>query len=281
MKFPRAISGPYRRFQHSMTGRKAAREAVRYRDRFASVDTYCMFIGYPRSGHSMVGSLMDAHPDMVISNELDALRYIELGFDRDQIFYLILENTRQYAEAGRSQTGYSYTVPNQHQGTFRELKVIGDKKGGSSTFHLRRDPTLLDRLGKVVGKPVKFIHVTRNPYDNITTMATRSGKDLDERIETYFKFVATNATVRRRIGKEDVLDMRLEDFIADPASKLRSVCGFLSLDAPDDYIGDAAGIVYSEPKRTRKKIEWTDEQIAAVGERIDRYDFLKGYAYES
>ncbi len=281
MEFPKAISGPYWRFQHSMTGRRAAREAVQYRDRFDSVETYCMFIGYPRSGHSMVGSLMDAHPDMVISNELDALKYVDLGFDRDQIYYMILENTREYARAGRSQTGYSYVVPNQHQGTFRDLKVIGDKKGGSSTFHLRRDPTLLDRLGKVVSVPMRFIHVTRNPYDNITTMATRSGRDLDERIDTYFKFVATNATVRKRIGPDGVLDMHLEDFIADPAAKLRSICEFIGLDAPDDFIKDAAGIVYKEPKRTRAKIKWSKKQVATVAERIERYDFLKGYTYES
>jgi len=264
-----------------MTGRKAARKAVQFRKQFDAVETYCMFIGYPRSGHTMVGSLMDAHPDMVISNELDALKYIELGFDRDQLFYLILENTRRFAKEGRMQTGYSYTVPNQHQGTFRELKVIGDKKGGTSMIHLQRNPALLDLLRKTVGKPTKFIHVTRNPYDNITTMATRPGREHDERIDTYFKFVATNAALRERIGLDDVLDMRLEDFIADPATSLRSVCGFLGLDAPDDYIDDATGIVYKEPKRTRSRLDWTDEQIETVARRIDRYDFLKGYTYEN
>ena len=33
------------------------------------VEKFVFFIGYPRSGHSIVGSLMDAHPHMIIANE--------------------------------------------------------------------------------------------------------------------------------------------------------------------------------------------------------------------
>ena len=33
------------------------------------IEKFVIFIGYPRSGHSIVGSLMDAHPHMVIANE--------------------------------------------------------------------------------------------------------------------------------------------------------------------------------------------------------------------
>jgi len=38
-------------------------DARRYRRHFDAVRTFCLFIGYPRSGHSLVGSLLDAHPD--------------------------------------------------------------------------------------------------------------------------------------------------------------------------------------------------------------------------
>ena len=33
------------------------------------VEKYVFLLGWPRSGHSIVGSLLNAHPDMVISNE--------------------------------------------------------------------------------------------------------------------------------------------------------------------------------------------------------------------
>ena len=41
------------------------------------VKTLCLFIGYQRSGHSLVGSLLDAHPRMAIAHELDALFYLK------------------------------------------------------------------------------------------------------------------------------------------------------------------------------------------------------------
>ena len=38
------------------------------------VEKYVFFAGYPRSGHSMIGSVMDAHPNMVIAHEYFLLR---------------------------------------------------------------------------------------------------------------------------------------------------------------------------------------------------------------
>ena len=33
------------------------------------VEKFVFFVGYPRSGHSIIGSVMDAHPDIVIAHE--------------------------------------------------------------------------------------------------------------------------------------------------------------------------------------------------------------------
>jgi hypothetical protein len=53
---------------------------------FDDVGTYCMFIGCPRSGHTLIGAILDAHPNVVIAHELDALKYIRYGFGRLQLF---------------------------------------------------------------------------------------------------------------------------------------------------------------------------------------------------
>ena len=44
-----------------------------------------MFIGYPRSGHTLVATFLDAHQDAIIGHELDALKYIEANFSKEQI----------------------------------------------------------------------------------------------------------------------------------------------------------------------------------------------------
>ena len=54
------------------------------KDVIDGIKTFVMFIGYPRSGHSIVGSLMDAHPHMVIANEFLLLRNWKYFSDRQK-----------------------------------------------------------------------------------------------------------------------------------------------------------------------------------------------------
>ncbi|MDP9138749.1 MAG: hypothetical protein M3N38_11330, partial [Pseudomonadota bacterium] len=55
---------------------------------FDDLEVYCTFIGYPRSGHSIMGSLLDAHPNIIIAHELDALRFLKAGFSERQLYFL-------------------------------------------------------------------------------------------------------------------------------------------------------------------------------------------------
>jgi hypothetical protein len=40
---------------------------------FPDLSTLCLFIGHPRSGHTLGGALLDAHPNAVIAQKLDVL----------------------------------------------------------------------------------------------------------------------------------------------------------------------------------------------------------------
>jgi len=138
------------------------------------VETFCFFIGYGRSGHSLIGSLLNAHADITISHELDALRFVQRHFRRAQIYSLILSRDRAFGAMDRTWTGYDYRVPNQHQGDYSSIKVIGDKRGGASSERLGQHPEVLDRLRRTVKVPIRVIHVVRNPFDIITTNFNRT-----------------------------------------------------------------------------------------------------------
>ena len=60
-------------------------ESLKLTEFFKDVKTFCMFIGYPRSGSTLIGSLLDAHPNIIIAHELDVFRYIRAGFNKRQI----------------------------------------------------------------------------------------------------------------------------------------------------------------------------------------------------
>src|SRR5215207_8273627 len=95
---------------------------------FDGVETYCMFLGYPHSGHSLIGSLLDAHPNAIVAHELDALKFVRAGFGKHQLYELLLDNSRRFAQRRREWNGYGYEVPRQWQGRFNEVRVIGDKR---------------------------------------------------------------------------------------------------------------------------------------------------------
>ena len=251
--------------------------------RFDEVETYCMFIGYSRSGHSLLGSLVDAHPDAVIAHELDALRYFHLGFAKKQIYSLIIDKEQSFARDGcRAKDDHDYAVPNQWQGRYRELRVIGSKKGALTTRRLGDHPALLDRMRRRLGTKLRVIHVVRNPYDNIATMYRRKAgrSPLDQRVDYYFSLCRTVAELKQRLDPAEVIDIRHEDVVSDPTTSLKRLGAFLDLEMTTAYLQDCASIVFPSPRRTRDASPWTDELVTRVDREAASFGFLGGYSFD-
>jgi hypothetical protein len=248
---------------------------------FRGIQTYCMFVGYPRTGHSLIGSLLDAHPRIVIAHELDALKLFQLGFNRRQVFHLLLENSRKMAVAGRNHSGYSYEVPNQWQGRFEQLQVLGDKKGATSAMRFYLHPGLFEFVRNKIAHELRFVHVIRNPYDVLATMTRRSPrKTLDTHIDVFFQLCSSIEGLKKQIPPSKFHDVRLESFIEDPQPHLEELCAFLGVKAERPYLEDCASIVFKSPKKSRFDIAWDQDSIAKVRERMEPFNFLSGYAYD-
>ncbi len=247
---------------------------------FADLGTYCMFMGYPRSGHSLVGALLDAHPNIIMAHELNALLCIQKGFTRNQILYLLLKNSQAYAKQGRHHGGYSYPVPHQWQGRFKKLLVIGDKKGAASVLALRRKPDLLQRLHETIGLALKIIHVTRNPYDNITTLSVRRGYRLQQGIREYFALCEVIAKFRSTSPDGTLFEMKHELLVENPVGCLRALCTHIGVEPTEDYLKDCGAIVYRSPHKSRYTLPWSPALIKDVQRRAAAFPFLAEYDYE-
>ena len=101
---------------------------------YDGVQTFVLFIGYGRSGHTLVGAILDAHPNIIISNELNVLPkwdyYNKKTTVRNRLFFDLHARSRQQAMFGnraashKSVSGYTYHVAGQWQGTYKEkIKV--------------------------------------------------------------------------------------------------------------------------------------------------------------
>lgn len=274
-----------RAIRHAIVERNrvlASRAARTDPDLFEGVRTFCLFVGHNKSGTSLLGGLLDAHPRIVLADEADALRYVEAGFGRRQLCHILLRATRAEARKGRV-TGrrlepYSFSVPGEWQGRTVRPLVVGDSTSGTTTRRLGARPELLDRL-RDFGAAVKVFQVTRNPFDPIAAMTVRSGRPLDDVIARYFAACETLKVIRARLPSSDLLTVHYEAVAADPVSVLRTACSHVGVDADPDYVEVCAAIINERPDRSRERISWSPAQIAAVENGIARFDFLTGYAH--
>ena len=142
-----------------------------------SIKRYVMFIATAHSGHSLVGSLLDAHPMMLVANEDDVFsRYLKYHSNsypstpletRGEIFESILSNSLKCALYGRWQHAYNYTVPHGWGGDWKpgKLAVIGDKKGGTTAKRLRalhsekKMVKVFQEFQTTISLPIHIIHV--------------------------------------------------------------------------------------------------------------------------
>ena len=102
---------------------------------YGHIQTILFFIGYPRSRHTLLGSLLDAHPHMVIADETRALTkwssnphkwminsghpYYDLMFNASQRVAKKGRRSRVFKDSVANATrNFRYSVPNQWQGRF-------------------------------------------------------------------------------------------------------------------------------------------------------------------
>jgi hypothetical protein len=253
---------------------------------FADLQTFSIFVGHAKSGGTMIGALLDAHPNVILADEIDVFEYMDDGFSKEQIYHLLLKNSRREFLKGRVTARrlvpYSFSVPGQWQGRYSRLQVIGVSRAGPMTGQLGANASLLDRLGAMMpAVKVKIVHVIRNPFDPISLMMIRGQRSHDNAIEYYFDYCDTLVQLRKQLDSSDMIPVRYESFVRKPEMKLAEICRFLDLEVVDSYLKDCAAIINLEPERSRQLTNWDPALIGIVEKRLAQYDFLQGYSFDN
>jgi len=275
--------------------------------------TLLLFVGYSRSRHSLVSSLLDAHPHMIVADESYALRKWISNPDwktvnsKYDFFDTMMGNSVRSSLHGRrsreSKGGvtnlqlFGYNVPDQWQGAYdRYIQVIGDKTAWDTAVMLRLKGTAaIYEMEEKLGVKVKFIHVVRNPFDNIATFVLRhrdiqardadpnikinASEILDIKIQLYNNW-AEGTHVAQKTFPEDFINVVSMDVVKNPADSLRRICDFLDITCEEKYIQDCAAIVDPVPSITRHRIVWTDEQINRVYAMMKKFPFYDRFTFE-
>ncbi|XP_065843353.1 uncharacterized protein [Oscarella lobularis] len=277
---------------------------------FDSVRYFVLFVGTGRSGHSLVSALLDAHPHVIISDEYDLLsKWPLMGVTektRDHVFNILYEKSHSDSLRGRGDATneirtYTYHVPNEYPGQCGGgyVEVIGDKKGTGSARFLADTKRFDDvrALQRIVGVPLKILHVVRNPFDTISTQILRSQKIYEKvkakkvavktsegivrkHVNKYFGLVDSYVSLfRANLPKVDFMDVWSEDFIRDPKGNLRRLCTWFEIECSDSYLDHCASIVSSRPSRTRELLRWPFKEKLAVEQAMKNYSFFRRYSF--
>jgi|GEM_PF-1447731 len=289
---------------------QAHRHWVKARPVVRTAERFVQFVGFPRSGHTLVGSILDAHPRALISHELDALGLLGKGLSPRLVFSLIHRNSAEFAEQGRNWNGFSYLISGQYNGQGRRLKVIGDKKGDWAVRWFLQDRSLLERTANQVQQRCQWLLVVRHPLDNIATMSLRKGghydrlriaasdpsqfreglarrqgidvaaKATDAIIDDYALLCAGIEEMKARIAPEDWYEVHYERFIDAPAGGIRDLLGFVGLAADSRFVSDCAALMHKSVNKSRNAVSWDQGQQARVDEMIQSFSFLRRFQDE-
>ena len=281
-------------------------------DAINGVQKFVLFVGYPGSGHSIIGSMMDAHPNMIVSHEFTVLKRIISPKNKAALFNAIYKDSYMDVMKGwrnpeNTKKGYNLGTGGMWQAKFSDLKVIGDKSGGVTTRFYYQQPSDFDKayhkLQNVVGVPLVVVHVVRNPYDIAATdtLYAVSHQSNGVKLETASEanpynnpnalMKNTNLLAKRAKAivemiekySMNVLEIHNSEFVLDPVATLQKICLHLELECPEDYLQECEEKQkdFRHVSKTRHSVVWTPEALAKVKELTLDYPFFQRYSFES
>lgn len=234
-------------------------------------------MGYPRSGHTLVASILNANPNVMCSNQQNIY-----GDVKNKTFDGLMKEIKDGSNRGyfKKSTRILH-VPKQ------EITVMGDKTGHRTVEVLRNNPRKLGMMKSLVGVPIKWIHVVRNPYDNIATWARLNYKNRvngnikKELNDCINKYIELNETIAKLKRSEDILTVTHEFVITRMHNTLEEMAKFLEISFDPQWRDNVRHAVWNKPRVTRRSIHWGQKQRGRVQEIISTYDWLKGYEFSS
>jgi hypothetical protein len=236
---------------------------------------FLSFMGYPRSGHTLAAAILNANPNVMCSNQLNVyaantidIEYIKMYSSKPETW----KNTTQIPH-----------VPKQ------EITVVGDKTGHRTVDILESNPQKLGMMKEIIQVPMKWIHVVRNPFDNLATWAklnyvnklkkdgtATQHKELDLVIR---KYRVLNATIEKLRRSEDTLTVNHEFLITRMHNTLEEMANFLEISFDPVWRDNVRNTVWKRPRVTRGQVKWARQQKKVIKDIIEKYDWLDGYEF--
>ena len=64
-----------------------------------------------------------------------------------------------------------------------------------------------------------------------------------------------------------------------PRQHLIDLTRFIGVTPEKEYVDACNGVLFAKPRQTKSSVDWPDDLIDMVTQRIDKYPFLRGYEF--
>jgi hypothetical protein len=264
-----------------------------------TVRTFVLFVGFGRSGHSILGQVVNAHPNGLVADEAPVFdEFHQPPSQREMLDYLIAKDRafalRWYHKDLPMQTktelplrwyprkkGRNYYFEGLQQGEVKLPSVIGNSKAGYTARRIAERPALVSEYEHALGVPVKFVSVVRNPFDMIASGMRRRKADFDTICSGFEQAASHLNAALDAIGERPVFHISHEEFLAEPQASIDRLFGFLELPVSPRFKNTVAGRLFKAPQKTRYRVAEISEHRGRIDSLIGSYDFFSGYSYDS
>lgn len=195
-----------------------------------------------RSGTTLVQAMLNAHPEMAIPPEAHFLVPVGRGVPTRDGRIDIEHVARRWerhpyfalweVQPGRLREALARARPTTYPDAARVLYSIYARDRGKPRYGDKTPKHVLS-LGYLADAfpEGRFIHLLRDGRD-VTCSFIARGIGPRDAVEGAIRWKRTVARGRRdgaRVGRSRYLEVRYEDFVADPETHLRRICGFIEL----------------------------------------------------
>jgi hypothetical protein len=196
-------------------------------------------VGCPRSGTTLVQTMLDSHPRLSVTYEADFLVDIPLGprssaanASKALTLAEAHPNSRMHSfDARTARVVCSELGIMDAAGAMRVLAASralaqGKRRWGNKT------PKALLHLAElaIVYPDAQFIHVIRDGRDSAYSQARTSGHSVVQGALLWRTGMRTGRRAGSRLGPDRYLEVRLEELLSSPEGQLRRMCAFLGED---------------------------------------------------
>lgn len=248
------------------------------------------FVGEGRCGHTIISAILDSHPNASISEEEKPVSrwFRDPSVWTKEAIISRTHNTGLGKERKAIVQATGLTGLRTHQ---EPLLVLGDKCGWDAVNEVKKrgaPADILTKFSQFMGMPVKVIHVSRHPLDNISAWV-QSPKWIRLHPETYAR---TRVLIRRYsrfytaaeevMAGQDVFHLRHEELCKNPKLEIERLCQWLMpVGSPNfyDWLDRVSKVVYKKPNNRFEKEPWESAELVDMvyWRIIDKYPSLEYY----